>query len=119
MLMFMQTSAYVRTSFAKSMSWPVTVSASPTTLLLTQYMLLRTAAHGAGCGRQFRSDTSGCRCAQAQSRVSPTQAQVLFATTPLWSAAIAMVLLPAEHLSILEGVGGALIVVATVLVTRT
>ena len=58
-------------------------------------------------------------CAQAQSRVSPTQAQVLFATTPLWSAAIAMVLLPAEHLSVLEGVGGALIVVATVLVTRT
>ena len=55
---------------------------------------------------------------QAQSRVSPTQAQVLFATTPLWSAAIAMVLLPAEHLSLLEGVGGALIVVATVLVTR-
>ena len=65
--------------------------------------------------------TDACVCevaTQAQSRVSPSQAQVLFATTPLWSAGLALVLLPAEHMSLAEGAGGALIVVATLLVTR-
>lgn len=55
---------------------------------------------------------------QAQSRVSPSQAQVLFATTPLWSAGLALIVLPSERLTVQEGLGGLLIVAATLLVTK-
>lgn len=50
--------------------------------------------------------------------MSPTQAQVLFATTPLWSAGLALLVLPSEHLTLQEGLGGLLIVIATLLVTK-
>ena len=43
---------------------------------------------------------------KGQSLVSPTDAQVVFAAVPLWSALIAAVVLPGERLGPLAWVGG-------------
>jgi len=49
---------------------------------------------------------------KGQSLVGPTDAQIVFATVPLWSALLAAALLPGEPVGMLTWVGGALIVVA-------
>lgn len=55
---------------------------------------------------------------QGQSRVPAARAQVLFSTTPLWSTAIAIVLLHEAALGTAEVAGGALIIFASVLAAK-
>ena len=51
---------------------------------------------------------------KGQSMVGPTDAQVVFATVPLWSALLASAVLPGEHVGPLTWVGGACMVLAGV-----
>lgn len=49
---------------------------------------------------------------KGQSLVSATEAQLVFSTVPLWSAIIAAIILPNEHLGPLTWLGGAMMIVA-------
>lgn len=49
---------------------------------------------------------------KGQSLVSATDAQLVFSTVPLWSAIIAAIILPNEHLGPLTWCGGAMMIVA-------
>jgi len=49
---------------------------------------------------------------KGQSMVSATDAQIVFSTVPLWSAVLAWVILPDEHIGSLTVFGGALMMVA-------
>eukprot|EP00890_Picochlorum_soloecismus_P006269 jgi/Picsp_1/6643/NSC_03986-R1_drug metabolite transporter superfamily len=49
---------------------------------------------------------------KGQSMVTATDAQIVFSTVPLWSAILAWVILPNEHIGALTLAGGALMVVA-------
>ena len=66
----------------------------------TAFILLAWSASGPGALSAFLH-------IKGQSMVSPTDAQVVFATVPLWSALLAALFLPGEHVGTLTWVGGA------------
>jgi drug/metabolite transporter (DMT)-like permease len=54
---------------------------------------------------------------KGQSMVSPTDAQIIFTSVPLWSAIIASIFLPDERIGTLTWIGGAGLVIAGLIAT--
>lgn len=106
------------------MIWPVTdktndQNAAASTVQLAMHMAFYVLLHAFASNKQLQlwipscNDRAMAAVLQGQSRVPAAQAQVLFATVPLWAALFAWLALSGESMSTTDWIGGSAILTAS------